>query len=130
MLLGTDLKRLKGLLWSPLDIEGATVSSVVSPVVNIHGLDIEQFQSAMIDLFNNQQSSGLAIHEVGEDIATTEDLEANIDELASWEWTFGKGPNFRVRLANRTHLVERGRTIDDERFDTELLRASLKPIKR
>lgn len=130
MLLDTDLRRLKTLLKSPLDIEGATVSSVVSSVVNVHDLDMDQFRSAMMNIFKNQEGTDLDVHEVEESSSAIKEIGADMDELASWEWTFGKGPSFRVRLRDTTHFVERGCTVDGKRFDTELLRSSLYPANK
>lgn len=128
MLMASDLDRIRGLLKSTMPVEGVTVSSVVSEVANIPGLDMTNFTSLMkgvlgeltcnedIDTFTMNESTGQS---------STEDLGL----LRSWEWTFGKGPKFKVKLPIVGHLtIEHGLIAESEdlaligtKFDTNFI---------
>lgn len=93
MLLNSDLSRLGELLKSDLagDARNA-ISSVPSPVTNLN-LEHDEFIRIVSDAFETEEGRGIRI--------TVCDLESNelrhdLEELSSWEWTFGKTPPFTV----------------------------------
>ncbi|KAK9325927.1 hypothetical protein V1517DRAFT_313031 [Lipomyces orientalis] len=110
MLLNSKLGMLSKLLHHSPDggheeVEGPGVQSVRSPVSNI-GISNEQFTDAIIHAFKEAYTSArdntLKIRYVDEDSITKEeapDINKGIEELQSWEWTFGSTPKFLHRFS-------------------------------
>ncbi|KAK9313799.1 hypothetical protein V1524DRAFT_416950 [Lipomyces starkeyi] len=109
MLLNSRLEMLSKLLHHSVDsglevVEGPGVQSVRSPVANI-GISNELFVNTAIAAFEREYTTGsdnvFKVRYVDEDsITKEEDREINksIDELQSWEWTFGSTPKFVHRF--------------------------------
>jgi lipoate-protein ligase A len=100
LLLASDLSRLGALLKSPLKIEGAAVSSVVSPVTNVTQLDHEAFTQLAMQAFTTCMLASPPIDVISIDEGDAEgvgEIERDRKELGSWEWVFGRGPAFRVQ---------------------------------
>jgi hypothetical protein len=109
MLISSDLARLKTLLKSPLDIEGATLSSVVSPVITVSGLTMELFQYTMLQIFRGESSGAdIDVCHVDEPSSITDEVLADMKQLSSWDWTFGKGPSFKIRFGASLYSIEHG----------------------
>lgn len=131
LLLNTDLSRLKGLLKSPLKIEGASVSSVVSPVTNVPELSLDAFQQLAIQAFARTLEGSPAIDTITideEDALGIEEVGRDREELGSWEWTFGKGPEFSVQVGQIRSQVRDGVIVEctearlvGQRFHPQLL---------
>lgn len=83
-------------------MKGATVSSVVSPVINVPGLDHELFCSHLTDIIReNFKLEGV------EDFTGSQDIKEDVGLLQSWAWTFGKGPEFQIQdLTIRHGLIQ------------------------
>lgn len=127
-MISSDLARLKALLKSPLDIEGATVSSIISPVITVSGLTMELFQSTMLQVFRGESSGAdIDVCQIDESGSMTETIVADMKELSNWDWTFGKGPSFQIRIGASTYSIEHGLVQESafagERFDTKLIQA-------
>lgn len=115
MLRRSDLGLLQRVLRSPhTGCLGVTVSSVPSAVGNLgvpHGVFVE----AMLELL-----PGSSVHEVDEASAGAE-VAADMRQLASWDWTFGKGPRFGLAIGGTQYTVENGLVGGATRFDTQFI---------
>lgn len=120
LLLSSDLARLKELLRSPLKIEGAAVSSVVSPVANVP-MSHELFSQLASQAFISTLETPIDIDVIDVDERDAEgnqEVERAIAELSSCEWTFQRGPSFKVQVGSVQCSVVDGRIAEcsDERL--------------
>ncbi|KAK9492896.1 hypothetical protein V1508DRAFT_417298 [Lipomyces doorenjongii] len=109
MLLNSRLDMLSKLLHHSVDsrlesVEGPGVQSVRSPVSNI-GISDELFVNTTIAAFRREYTTSsdnaFRVRYVDEDSITKEEeqeINKTIDELQSWEWTFGSTPKFVHRF--------------------------------
>ncbi|KAK9369582.1 hypothetical protein V1509DRAFT_619908 [Lipomyces kononenkoae] len=109
MLLNSRLDLLSSLLHDSVDrslevVEGPGVASVRSPVSNI-GISNEIFTDAAIMAFEREYTAGgdnaVEVTYIDEGSMTKEeaqDINKSIEELQSWEWTFGSTPKFVHRF--------------------------------
>ncbi|KAJ8099326.1 hypothetical protein POJ06DRAFT_199256 [Lipomyces tetrasporus] len=118
MLLNSELEVLSKLLHHSPDggleeVDGPGVQSVRSPVSNI-GISNAKFTDVVIHAFEEAYTSvsnnTLKIRYVDEGSITKEEapeINKRIEELQSWEWTFGSTPKFvhRFSMADSTPAV-------------------------
>lgn len=113
MLLSSDLQSLAALCTSPIPArmhrDGATVSSVVSPVANIGridppgavGTEIDhgRFSQLLLERFRVMHGPDTATVDLAQDeICAIEMVRETAAELSSWAWTFAKSPPFSLVL--------------------------------
>lgn len=119
MLLDTNLVALKRYLTSPVDIvhrpgdrHHGGVSSVVSPVANMSGLDFDVFCQLVTEAFLRgcQHAEPLARDTVmvSEAQHANSQVDAYMTELRSWSWIYGKSPAFVAKVDNVELEVEDG----------------------
>ncbi|KAK9238218.1 hypothetical protein V1525DRAFT_401873 [Lipomyces kononenkoae] len=118
MLLNSRLDLLSNLLHHSVDgglevVEGPGVPSIRSAVSNI-GISNETFTDAVILAFKREYTAGsenaVKVMYVDEGSMTKEEapeINKSIEELQSWEWTFGSTPKFvhRFLLQDSTPAV-------------------------
>lgn len=105
ILIGSDMSRLVGYLNVPADkLTGKGVASVRSRVVNlaelVPGLDLERVKQCVSDSFIREYGRPDSI-ETTDLTDTTENTKKLAERNSSWDWRFGKTPEFSITLQTR-----------------------------
>lgn len=141
LLLNSSMMNLKNFLYSPLPLEwkldGASVSSVPSPVVNLsdillNSLDYQQVSNAIIDQARQGQSAEMPVFEIDQQSFQDPELFEVKQMLQSDEWTFNKTPPFtlshpmmgRIRV-EEGHITGESPELVDLSFNTWFLQQML-----
>lgn len=104
LLVAANLDRLTRYLSAPLRrIEAKGTASVRSGVVNLseirHSLDHDLICGAIADSFGSHYGSGGLAPILLDASDVSDAVERGAHELRSWEWLFGKSPDFRHELS-------------------------------
>ena len=110
LLIDTDLGRLQGLLSPPpVSIETHAVKSRPATTANLASLSPGMTRGTLVTALAKAY-----LEQVGEtEIISAEDFDhPEVDELVkrnrSWEWSFGRTPDFRLKAAGATVEIKKG----------------------
>ncbi|KAI0722647.1 Lipoyltransferase and lipoate-protein ligase [Earliella scabrosa] len=104
MLISTRLDTLGELLRSGKDtMETRGVASVRSPVCNLqqHHANVthDEFVDAVVDAFRKEYDVHEEVQTVrSEDVQNIDYIRRGMDELKTWDWTFGQTPEFIYKV--------------------------------
>ncbi|KAI0774574.1 Lipoyltransferase and lipoate-protein ligase [Fomes fomentarius] len=104
MLISTRLDTLGELLRSGKDtMETRGVASVRSPVCNLRQHDAnvrhEEFVEAVVDAFRQEYGVREEVHTIrSEDMRNVDYIRRGMNELKTWDWTFGQTPEFSYKV--------------------------------